>query len=148
MSKPRSPVPLRDMSLRRSHLPPSEREMQVMSILWPLGSATVADMQNKINDLYDPEIARTTVLTHLRSLRNKGWVSIKHEIQAYRYYPEISLEHARWQELLRIRDLFYGGSREALLMDLVKDPQNPRWLLERVRDALHERLNVSRPSGA
>ncbi len=43
--------------------------MQVMSVLWRRGSGTVASLAAELNDLYENEMGRTTVLTHLRRLR-------------------------------------------------------------------------------
>jgi hypothetical protein len=42
---------------------PQGRQMQVMSILWCLGSGTVQEVQRELNGLYEPEIAYNTVLT-------------------------------------------------------------------------------------
>ena len=58
------------------------RELDVMSILWDMGSATVADVQERIGD----PLAYTTVLSVLRTLKEKGYVRHEAEGRAYRYY--------------------------------------------------------------
>src|SRR5450759_4142936 len=56
---------------------PSERELEVMSVLWDRGSGTVAEVREEMNELYEPDLAYTTVLTILRSLRAKGWARVE-----------------------------------------------------------------------
>ena len=51
----------------------TERELDVMSVLWQLGSGTVAEVRAALED----EFAYTTVLTVLRTLEAKGHV--RHE---------------------------------------------------------------------
>jgi hypothetical protein len=46
----------------------TEREMDVMGVLWDLGSATVAEVRERLAD----DLAYTTVLTVLRTLEEKG----------------------------------------------------------------------------
>ena len=53
------------------YFPP--RELEVMSILWRLGSATVAEVREGL----DEELAYTSVLSALQTLEDKGYV--RHE---------------------------------------------------------------------
>ncbi len=51
----------------------TERELDVMAIVWDRGGATVAEVRERLKD----ELAYTTVLTVLRTLEEKGYV--RHE---------------------------------------------------------------------
>ena len=61
------------------YFPP--RELEVMSILWRLGPATVAEVREAL----DEPLAYTSVLSALQTLEEKGFVSHEAEGRAYRY---------------------------------------------------------------
>src|SRR5438067_13223916 len=61
----------------------TDRELDVMSVLWDAGSATVAQVRERLSD----DLAYTTVLTVLRTLEQKGYVGHTGEGRAHRYRP-------------------------------------------------------------
>jgi len=126
------------------HASPSEREMEVMSVLWTCRSGTVAEVQERLRTLEVPALAYNTVLTYLRSLRAKGWVRVVTEGRAHRYYPAVSRESARGGALRRLVDLMYEGSRELLLTHLVSDRRLSPRTVSRLRRLLDERLKEGR----
>lgn len=114
----------------------TDRELDVMGVLWDLGSATVAEVRERLPD----ELAYTTVLTVLRTLEEKGYVGHVEEGKAYRYFPLVAREAAgesavRWL----VRKLF-KGSPEALLTQLVSDRNLTEEELRSLRRLLDERL--------
>ncbi len=68
-------------------MPPhlTNRELDVMAVLWERESATVAE----VLDALPAELAYTTVLTVLRGLEAKGHVRHESEGKAFRYYPTV-----------------------------------------------------------
>jgi predicted transcriptional regulator len=124
---------------------PSERELDVMSVLWDLGSGTVAEVREELIDREEFELAYTTVLTLLRSLRAKGWVKVVNERRAHRYFPARRQEHARGEALRRITSVLFGGSRELLLTELVSERGMLPGTLKRLRRVLDERLKGQKP---
>jgi BlaI family penicillinase repressor len=116
------------------HFPP--RELAVMSVLWRLGSATVADVRNAMDD----DLAYTSVLSALQTLTEKGYVRHEPEGRAYRYFPAIAADRAGHSALTRIKDAIYHGSAERMFTQLVSDKQLSRTELERMRSLLDERL--------
>ena len=71
----------------------TERELDVMSILWKEGSATVTEVRERLAD----ELAYTSVLSALQTLEEKGYVRHEQEGRAYRYFPLVAPEQAsRW----------------------------------------------------
>ncbi len=48
----------------------TDRELDVMAVLWDLGTATVTEVRDRLRD----DLAYTTVLTVLRTLEQKGYV--------------------------------------------------------------------------
>lgn len=115
----------------------SDRELDVMSVLWERGDATVAEVQERLPDT----LAYTTVLTVLRTLEEKGHVGHRPgEGRAYRYHPVTEREAAGSSALDRMLDRVFGGSPELLLTQLVSDRDLSADELERMRRLLDERL--------
>ena len=59
----------------------TDRELDVMAVLWDRGPSTVAEVRENLED----PLAYTTVLTVLRTLETKGYVSHEEEGKAHRY---------------------------------------------------------------
>lgn len=117
---------------------PSDREFEVMSALWSLGSGTVAEVREALSE--DVEPAYTTVLTQLRSLEAKGWVRATLEGKAHRYVPAIPLEDARADAVHHMIRRLYQGSRDLFLTELVSDRRLTPRTLQRLKLLLERRL--------
>ncbi len=122
----------------------TDRELDVMAVLWELGSATVAEVRDRLPD----ELAYTTVLTVLRTLEEKGHVAHRGEGKAYRYLPLVEREAAGTSALRRLVRKVFRGSPELLVTQLVADRQLSRAELERLRALLEERLGPGEERGA
>lgn len=116
------------------YFPP--RELAVMSILWRMGSATVAD----VKDALEEPLAYTTVLSALQTLEEKGYVTHEAEGRAYRYRPAVEAAAAGDSALARVRESIFQGSAEKLFAHFVADEKLSRSELERMRRLLAERL--------
>ena len=116
------------------YFPP--RELAVMSILWRMGSATVAE----VKDALEEPLAYTTVLSALQTLEEKGYVMHEAEGRAYRYSALVAAEEAGDSALARVRESIFQGSAEKLFAHFVADERLSRPELERMRRLLAERL--------
>jgi BlaI family penicillinase repressor len=119
----------------------TDRELDVMSVLWDVGPATVAQVRERIAD----ELAYTTVLTILRTLEHKGYVSHIEEGRAHRYKPLVKREIAGRTALRRLVDKVFDGSPELLLTQLVSDKNLSDEELRRLHKLLAERLREKQP---
>ncbi len=115
----------------------TERELDVMNVLWERGTGTVAEVKDLLRD----PLAYTTVLTILRTLEAKGFVDHEEEGRAYRYFPVVEKGEARESHLNRLLNKLFADSPEALLTQLVSDRELPREDLERMRRLIDERLD-------
>ena len=122
----------------------TDRELDVMAVLWEHGPSTVAEVRERLAD----DLAYTTVLTILRTLEDKGHVGHAEEGRAYRYHPLVAREEAGTSALRRLVGTVFGGSHELLLTNLVSDRGLPRDELERMRRLLDERLRDAAPADA
>jgi predicted transcriptional regulator len=115
----------------------TDRELDVMSVLWQLGSATVRQVQEAL----EPDLAYTTVLTILRVLEGKGHVRHEPDGRAHRYIPTVARDEAGASALQRLVSKVFSGSPEALLTQLVADEGLSEEDLLRLRKLLDERLS-------
>ena len=119
----------------------TDRELDVMSVLWDVGPATVAEVRERIAD----DLAYTTVLTILRTLEQKGYVSHTEDGRAHRYKPLVKREVAGRTALRRLVEKVFDGSPELLLTQLVSDKNLSDEELRRLRKLLAERLRENQP---
>jgi predicted transcriptional regulator len=113
----------------------TDRELDIMGVLWDRGPSTVAEVQEQLAD----ELAYTTVLTMLRTLEEKGHVRHEEEGRAYRYIPTVDREAAGRSALRRLMRKVFKGSPEALLTQLVSERGLSPQQLERMRRLLEDR---------
>ena len=111
-----------------------DRELDVMSVLWELSSGTVAEVRDKL----PADLAYTTVLTILRNLEEKGFVSHTTEGRAHRYSPRLARQTARRTALARLIDKLFHGSSDLLLAQLVADRDLSADELRRLRKRLDQ----------
>jgi len=123
------------------HIAFTDRELDVMSVLWDIGPATVADVRERIAD----ELAYTTVLTVLRTLEQKGYVGHTEDGRAHRYKPLVKREVAGRTALRRLVEKVFDGSPELLLTQLVSDKNLSDEELRRLRKLLADRLREKKP---
>jgi len=115
----------------------TERELDVMAVLWARGSGTVSEVRDALAE----DFAYTTVLTVLRTLEHKGYVGHLVEGKTYRYLPAVAAEAAGKSALARILDTMFAGSPELLLTHLVADRRLDKKKLRQLRAVLDERLD-------
>lgn len=114
----------------------TERELDVMSVLWDRGSATVAEVREALDD----DLAYTTVLTMLRILQEKGHVRFEEEGRAHRYFPLVGRQAVRTSAVRRLTRKLFQGSPELLLTQLVVDEGLSEDDVRRLRKLLDDRL--------
>ncbi len=114
----------------------TDRELDVMAVLWDRGSATVADVRERLPD----DLAYTTVLSVLRTLEEKGHVDHREEGKAHRYFPLVERRVAGRSALARLIDTVFNGSPELLLTQLVSDRDLSDDQIKKLRRLLDARL--------
>ena len=95
----------------------TERELDIMSVLWRAGSGTVSEVKEALT----AELGYTSVLKMLQILEEKGMVRHEAEGRAYRYFPLVAPEEAGGHAFRRIVDKMFQGSAEMALARLVSE---------------------------
>ena len=99
-------------------LPPlSEAQMEIMNVVWNRGEATVADVWKALGS--QRKLARSTVVTMLTRLEEKGWLCCDEEGHAFRYRATVPREATLGNVVHRLVDTVFGGSAEGLVMALL-----------------------------
>jgi BlaI family transcriptional regulator, penicillinase repressor len=119
----------------------AERELDVMGVLWELGSGTVTEVRARL----PVELAYTTVLTILRNLEAKGFLRHEEEGKAHRYIPLVEQQTARRSALARMLERLFDGSPELLLTQLVDDHPLDADEMRRLRRLLRPRTDREEP---
>src|SRR5687768_11264456 len=114
----------------------TDRELDVMNVLWDQGSATVTEVRDALHD----QLAYTTVLTILRTLEEKGYVTHEEEGRAHRYVPAVERANAAESAVGRMLKKLFAGSPEMMLTHLVSDRKLKPADLKRMRKLIDEQL--------
>jgi len=105
-----------------------------MEVLWERGPSTVAEVRAELPD----DLAYTTVLTILRNLESKGYVTHEAEGRAHRYAPVIARDTAQRSALQALKHKLFRGSTELLLTRLVAEKDLSPTQIKRIQRLLDE----------
>jgi len=112
----------------------TKAELRLMKILWDRGESTVAEMVAAISA--EEALAYTSVLTTIRILDTKGYVSHRQEGRAFLYSSCIGEIEASRSEVRHVLQRFFGNSRERLLLSLLGDDEISPGELSRLKEAI------------
>ena len=92
--------------------------MEVLHYVWELGQATVNDIHARI--LLHRKVAYTTVMTVMKNLTRKGYLSYTKDGVTYVYHAARSPEDVQHSLLKGVMNKVFKGSPSALVQSLVK----------------------------
>jgi BlaI family transcriptional regulator, penicillinase repressor len=107
---------------RHSILDLSPLELDCMNVLWPLGEASVRDIQQTLAPRRPR--AYTTIMTILDRLARKRVVSRRKAGKAWLYRANLSPGDARSHAVAQVVAGFFDGSPEALIAHLAASKQS------------------------
>jgi predicted transcriptional regulator len=105
-----------------------------MKVLWSRGESTVADMVTATAE--DSPLAYTSVLTTIRILETKGYVSHRLDGRAFLYSSCVGEMEASRSEVRHVLQRFFGNSRERLLLSMLGDNEITLAELKRLKEAI------------
>jgi predicted transcriptional regulator len=106
-------------------------ELRLMRVLWNHGESAVADVVKHVEPL-----AYTSVLTTIRVLETKGYVTHRQEGRAFLYSAAVQEHEASRSEISHLLSRFFGNSRERLLLSLLGDAEIDPDELRRLKQAI------------
>src|SRR5271165_849715 len=114
----------------------TEAELRLMKMLWQRGESAVGDLVAAMPD--GDALAYNSVLTTIRILERKGYVSHRQEGRAFIYSACVAQEDASKVEVRHVLQRFFGNSREKLLLSLLGDEEITPAELQSLRSAIGE----------
>ncbi len=114
----------------------TEAELRVMTALWDRGLGTVNEVLAALPE--GKPLAYNTVLTTLRILERKGYVSHDKAGRAHVYSPLVSQQEARNEALRHMVGSFFQGSSELLMQNLLADENLGPEEIARLREMIGE----------
>jgi predicted transcriptional regulator len=96
----------------------TERESQIMEILWSAGEATA----ERVRESLAGQPHDSTVRTLLRILKDKGYVRLVGR-QPVTYRPAVSRQKVQRTATRSLLERFFGGSANELVLRLLEDEE-------------------------
>ncbi len=116
----------------------TEAELRLMRILWQRGESAVADLAAAAVGASGEPLAYNSVLTTIRVLETKGYVSHRQEGRAFLYTASVAEQEASRSEIRHVLQRFFGNSHERLLLSLLSDNDIAPEELYRLKQAIAE----------
>ena len=111
-------------------------QLRIMRVLWDSGTATVAEVQERLGRR---RLAYTTVATMLRKMEERGLVSHLEEGRKFLYRATVSLHEVTRSMTGDLVDRLFDGSLAAAVSHLLKNREISREELDRLEQMIHER---------
>ncbi len=122
---------------RKSSNTLTDGEHRIMEVLWRLGSATVAEVAEELEG--KDGSAYTTVLTMMRIMHEKGYLTCRKDNRAHVFTPKVNRETAARKAVRQLLTKFFSGSPEELVLSFLRDeeisPEELDELKRRIRDS-------------
>ena len=109
-------------------------ELRLMKILWTRGESAVADIAAAAAE--EGPLAYTSVLTTVRILEQKGYLTHRQQGRAFLYSPCVAEDEASRSEIRHVLERFFGNSRERLVLSLLGDDALTAEELKRLKERI------------
>jgi len=94
-------------------------EHRIMEVLWARGSAIVAEVVEAL----DGKDAYTTILTLMRILKAKGYLSTRKEGRAHVFTPRVDRDTAARKAVHQLLSKFFSGSPIELVLSFLREEE-------------------------
>jgi len=123
MARPRSPAL-------------TDAEARVMTVLWRLTRATVADVVAVLSR--KRAVSYSTIQTILRILETKGYVTHEKVARAFIYRPVVDARQARRRALRHLVTRLFDNSPSLLVLNVLDDERLDPAELKRLKDLIEK----------
>src|SRR5580765_1530213 len=113
-------------------------EHRIMEVIWARGAATVADVVEALNG----RDAYTTILTLMRILKVKGYLSTRKEGRAHVFTPRVDRDTAARKAVHQLLSKFFSGSPSELVLSFLREeeftPEELDELKQKIANSMEE----------
>src|SRR2546427_5581552 len=110
-------------------------EHRIMEVIWARGSATVAEVVEALKG----KDAYTTILTLMRILKGKGYLSSRKEGRAFVFVPRVDRDTAARKAVHQLLSKFFAGSPSELVLSFLREEE----LTPEELDAIKKKIKAS-----
>ena len=104
---------------RKKTLPLTNAEHRIMEVIWAKGGATVAEVVEALKG----KDAYTTILTLMRILKEKGYLSTRKEGRAFVFEPRVDRDTAARKAVHQLLSKFFDGSPSELVLSFLREDE-------------------------
>jgi BlaI family transcriptional regulator, penicillinase repressor len=115
---------------------PTERELQILKVLWERGEATVREVWEALRN--ELPIVQNTVQAFLRLMEEKGLVTHRSEGRSFVYRPRASGERTKRALLSGLIDGVFDGALDQLVASAIAAKRPSRDEIAKLRALLAE----------
>src|SRR5438876_12462365 len=119
---------------RKKTLTLTNAEHRIMEVIWAKGSATVAEVVEALNG----KDAYTTILTLMRILKDKGYLSSRSEGRAFVFVPKVDRDTAARKAVHQLLAKFFAGSPGELVLSFLREEKLTSKELEKIKQKISE----------
>src|SRR5205823_1020765 len=112
----------------------TDAEHRIMEVIWAKGSATVAEVVEAL----DGKDAYTTILTLMRILKDKGYLSSRSEGRAFVFVPKVDRDTAARKAVHQLLAKFFAGSPGELVLSFLREEELTPKDLEKIKRKITE----------
>src|SRR2546422_6540290 len=114
-------------------------EHRIMEVIWARGAATVAEVVEALKG----KDAYTTILTLMRILKAKGYLSSRKEGRAYVFVPKVDRDTMARKAVHQLLTKFFAGSPSELVLAFLREEE----LTPKELDAIKQKIKDSEDGG-
>jgi predicted transcriptional regulator len=107
-------------------------EHRIMEVIWARGSATVAEVVEAL----DGKDAYTTILTLIRILKAKGYLSRRKEGRAHVFTPAVDRDTVARKAAHQLLSKFFAGSPSELVLSFLRDEEMSPEELDQIKQKI------------
>src|SRR5215468_10299017 len=104
---------------KKKNLTLTNAEHRIMEVIWLRGSATVAEVVEALKG----KDAYTTILTLMRILKAKGFLSTRKEGRAFVFTPKVDRDTVARKAVHQVLSKFFDGSPSELVLAFLREEE-------------------------
>ena len=122
--------------MNQKQVKPTESELEILSVLWSKGEATVREVHEELSKTKDA--GYTTTLKLMQIMHEKGMVKRDESSKTHRYTPLLTREKTQKQFMGRMIDTLFQGSSSQLVMQALGNHKASREELDEIQKLIDQ----------